>query len=99
MSRRALAVSEGQRTCPFDPFLTLNSFSNFLIVLETIAPGECLIQVLSKRDELRVYIRKFTHFSTSDNTGRNHDLDSHIHYLGIFASQMMGLLSDCLPKE
>lgn len=79
--------------------MALNSFSNFLVVLETIAPGECLIKVLSKRDELRIKIRQFINERTAGTMGKNHDIDSQIHYLGIFATQVMELLSECIGED
>lgn len=79
--------------------MAYNSFSHLLVVLETIAPGECIINVLSKKDELRSNIRKFLSSSTAGSKGQNQDIDSQIHYLGSFADQMMELLRECLESE
>lgn len=79
--------------------MALNSFSKFLMVLETIAPGEQLVHVLSKKDELRVIIRQYANPKESGNSDDNSMIDSQIHYLGIFASQMMDLLNQCLVED
>ena len=79
--------------------MAFNSFSQLLVILETIAPGGCIINVLSKKDELRSNIRKFLSSSTAGTKGQNQDIDSQIHYLGSFADQMMELLGECLMSE
>lgn len=79
--------------------MAFNSFSQLLVILETIAPGGCIINVLSKKDELRSNIRKFLSSSTAGTKGQNQDIDSQIHYLGSFADQMMELLRECLKSE
>lgn len=78
--------------------MAFNSFSNLLVVLETISPAESLINILAKKDELRNNIQILINNAKVPKSEKQ-EIDSQIHYLGSFASQMIDILKECLKQR